>query len=136
DTLAARAPEAGGVHLLTAHAAKGLEWDVVVVAGVQEGVWPDLRARGSLLGTEQLVELVARHTAPNAPESTAARLAEERRLFYVAVTRARRHVIVTAVRDDEDQPSRFLDELAPLDRDHRPHTRIPRGLDFASVIAE
>ncbi len=36
------------------HAAKGLEWDVVAVAGVQEGVWPDLRLRGSVLGSEAL----------------------------------------------------------------------------------
>jgi superfamily I DNA/RNA helicase len=40
------------VSILTAHASKGLEWDVVCVAGVQEGIWPDLRRRGSLLGSE------------------------------------------------------------------------------------
>jgi superfamily I DNA/RNA helicase len=45
--------------VLTAHAAKGLEWDVVAVAGVQEGVWPDLRLRGSVLGSERLVDVVA-----------------------------------------------------------------------------
>ena len=46
------------VQVLTAHASKGLEWDVVVVAGVQEGVWPDLRMRGSFLGSERLVDLL------------------------------------------------------------------------------
>src|SRR5215475_1644743 len=39
------------VQVLTAHAGKGLEWDLVVVAHVQEGVWPDLRRRGTLLGS-------------------------------------------------------------------------------------
>lgn len=59
DTLAEHAPDGEAVRILTAHRSKGLEWDVVVVAGVQEGVWPDLRLRGSLLGIEALVELAA-----------------------------------------------------------------------------
>src|SRR4029450_8546964 len=55
DTGAARATAGESVRLLTAHAAKGLEWDLVCVAGTQEGVWPDLRDRASLLGAEELV---------------------------------------------------------------------------------
>lgn len=143
DSLAPQAPDSEGVRVLTAHAAKGLEWEVVIVAGVQEGVWPDLRARGSLLGAQQLVDVV-RGTAASAAAETgaaqaqalAARLAEERRLFYVAATRARRLLVVTAVRADDEQPSRFLDELAPIESDERPLTRLPRGLDLASVVAQ
>ena len=45
DTLAERAAAGDAVRVLTAHRSKGLEWDVVVVAGVQEGSWPDLRMR-------------------------------------------------------------------------------------------
>src|SRR5215467_2157942 len=56
DTLAQRAPQGDAVRILTAHRAKGLEWDVVVVAGVQEGIWPDLRMRSSLLGMDELVD--------------------------------------------------------------------------------
>ena len=59
DTLAERAPRGDAVAVLTAHRAKGLEWDLVVVAGVQEGSWPDLRQRGSLLGMDELVDVVA-----------------------------------------------------------------------------
>jgi superfamily I DNA/RNA helicase/RecB family exonuclease len=119
DTLAERAPRGEAVSVLTAHRAKGLEWDLVVVAGVQEGTWPDLRQRGSLLGMDELVDVVAgRDAAPGADAAavaaTARLLAEERRLFYVAVTRARRALVVTAVgaADTEEQPSRFLAELA------------------------
>jgi len=59
DTLAERAQRGDVVAISTAHKAKGLEWDLVVVAGVQEGTWPDLRQRGSLLGMDELVDTVA-----------------------------------------------------------------------------
>jgi superfamily I DNA/RNA helicase/RecB family exonuclease len=127
DTLAASADRGEAVRLLTAHAAKGLEWDLVVVAGVQEGVWPDLRLRGSLLGSERLVDVLAGRADGTGVRAslvgqTSALLDEERRLFHVAVSRARRRLLVTAVAsaavggdDHEEQPSRFLHELAAGD---------------------
>ncbi|MEY9945788.1 ATP-dependent helicase [Kitasatospora sp. GAS1066B] len=109
DTLTVRTARSEAVRLMTAHRAKGLEWRLVVVAGVQEGLWPDLRRRGSLLeadriGRDGLAE----------PLTPGALLAEERRLFYVAATRAKERLIVTAVKapaEDGDEPSRFLREL-------------------------
>src|SRR6185312_5928093 len=53
DTLAERATRGAAVRLLTAHRSKGLEWELVVVSGVQDGVWPDLRRRSSLLEAER-----------------------------------------------------------------------------------
>ncbi|HET9650315.1 MAG TPA: ATP-dependent DNA helicase [Microlunatus sp.] len=109
DTLRESPVRGTGVRLLTAHRSKGLEWELVVVAGVQEGVWPDVRRRGSLLEADRLSPRGVVDPAP-----TATRIAEERRLFYVACTRARSRLVVTAVDGTEgegDQPSRFLDEL-------------------------
>ncbi|MFJ2129333.1 ATP-dependent helicase [Streptomyces sp. NPDC087845] len=132
DTLSRRAVRPDAVRLMTAHRSKGLEWRLVVVAGVQEGLWPDLRRRGSLLeadriGRDGLAE----------PLTPGALLAEERRLFYVAATRARERLVVTAVKaaaDDGDQPSRFLAELGAEPRDVTGRPRRP--LAVAALVAE
>ena len=132
DTLTRRAVRPEAVRLMTAHRSKGLEWNLVVVAGVQEGLWPDLRRRGSLLeadriGRDGLAE----------PLTPGALLAEERRLFYVAATRARERLVVTAVKapaDDGDQPSRFLTELGVEPRDVTGRPRRP--LSVAALVAE
>ncbi|WP_191269026.1 ATP-dependent helicase [Nocardiopsis terrae] len=113
DSLAERAPDGEAVRILTAHRSKGLEWGLVVVAGAQEGEWPDLRLRGSLLGVEELVDARS-HAADSFGAALASKLLhEERRLFYVALTRARRTLHVTCVggEDTDERPSRFINEM-------------------------
>ncbi|MHA7959359.1 ATP-dependent helicase [Streptomyces sp. L500] len=132
DTLTRRAVRPDAVRLMTAHRSKGLEWRLVVVAGVQEGLWPDLRRRGSLLEADR----IGRDGIAE-PLGAGALLAEERRLFYVAATRARDRLVVTAVKaaaEDGDQPSRFLTELGtePVDVTQRPR----RPLAVAALVAE
>src|SRR5271157_3825071 len=148
DTLAERAVREDCVRILTAHRSKGLEWDVVVVAGVQEETWPDLRLRGSLLGVDELSEAAGPDqwqgglgADVDAAMLAAKLLAEERRLFYVAVTRSRRRLVVTAAggEDTDQRPSRFLTELAgddiPVERvadTHGGH----RWLSMPALVAD
>ena len=54
DTLAEQGVRGAAVRLLTAHRSKGLEWDLVVVAHVQQEGWPDLRRRATLLGADRI----------------------------------------------------------------------------------
>lgn len=132
DTLADRGVRGGAVRLMTAHRSKGLEWDVVVLAQVQEEVWPDLRRRTTLLRSD---ELSGDGRIP--PTTVGELLAEERRLFYVGVTRARRRLLVTAVasqREDGERPSRFVSQLGV------PVThitgRLARPMSLTGVVSE
>ncbi|MFD3705712.1 ATP-dependent helicase [Nocardia sp. NPDC058658] len=136
--------EGDAVTLLSAHAAAGREWEVVAVAAVQEGIWPNPRSRGTLLHTEDLVDLVG-GVDPSATLSRAAPiLAEERRLLLVACSRARRSLLVTAVEsaagDQDLVPSRFLAELVGDDDSGEPGA-LPvadpgRALVMHALVAE
>lgn len=140
DSLAPSAPAGDAVTLLTAHAAAGREWEVVAIPDVQEGLWPDLRQRGSLLGVERLVDVLSGVEESDRVSATAPLLTEERRLLLVAASRARSSVLVSAVRGEDDQPSRFLDELEGVvsdpDVEERPLLRRERGLTLPELVGE
>jgi DNA helicase-2/ATP-dependent DNA helicase PcrA len=87
----------GGVKLLTAHSAKGLEFDCVFVVGLEAGLFPHKK-----------------------PEESDASTEEERRLFYVAITRARKNLCLSFAKErviyggrDARSPSPFLSEIDP-----------------------
>jgi DNA helicase-2/ATP-dependent DNA helicase PcrA len=99
-------PEKGAVTLMTLHAAKGLEFEAVALAGMEEGLLPHSRSLGSDLELE-----------------------EERRLCFVGITRAKRHLVMTraAMRTvrgipERTVPSTFLRELPPEDVIFNDHT--------------
>ena len=102
------------VAVLSPHAALGRDWEMVVIAGVQEGLWPNTTERGGVLATGRLLDLV-----DGLGEDVSARaplLAEERRLLIAAMGRARRRLLITAVDSDAGDeaalPSAFVTEVA------------------------
>lgn len=145
--LPVKEPEPGAVQVLTVHASKGLEWDVVAVPGLVDGHFPSVDAptptrdwysdggwysgRGLELPYELRLDredLPAWYLTDAIDQATFAasigdfkrdcgehRVAEERRLFYVAVTRARSHVLLSASWFTDGvkprSPSLYLEEL-------------------------
>ena len=137
ESLAEHDVRSDSVRLLTAHRAKGLQWKYVIVAGAQEDGWPDLRTRQTLLQADRIG---AGHELM--PPTSRELLNEERRLFYVAITRAMERLVITAVdtstRDDGTFPSRFIEDVKLLlsdDRKKHIEGRPKRALSVDGVIA-
>lgn len=146
DRLVAAAPDDDAVALITPAAAAGRQWRVVAVCGVQEGVWPDLRLRGSLLGSEQLVDVMrGRDTRLGSAELLRAAQAavryDETRQFHVAITRSSERLLVTAVRSDDEQPSVYLDLVDPpvrhedLGEEPRQPVEVPDAMTLSGTVA-
>ena len=116
DTITTTAQRGEVVQVMTVHSAKGLEWELVALAGMQEGSWPNLKQRGSLLGSERLVEIF-RHGISNIEQldaiSAAGLMQDEKRLLNVALTRASKQLFVTAITGEDTQPSSYFEKLAP-----------------------
>ena len=137
DTLSSP-DRAGAVTLLTPANALGVEFDAVVVAGVQEGVWPNVRLRGGLLESWRLADAVAarregRHDAEpaGALDRRRAAMHDELRLFVRAISRARARLLITAVDDDTTGPSAlfsFLPEPSGDEDARSEHPLTLRGL--------
>lgn len=136
DLLGADLPEdsigpdrtAGRVRVLTPSATIGLECDVVVVLGLQDGVWPNTRVRGSLLDPDGLVR-AATGEERSPVDDRAAVIADELRLFARAVSRATTQVVIGTVANDDEAPSPFV-RLVPTPPDRAPtvHPLSLRGL--------
>ncbi len=139
DLITSRGVRPDVVEILTVHSAKGRQWRYVAVAGVQEGAWPNLKQRSSLLGAERLVERV-RHgddMAQAALNAIAAQslLEDEARLFHVATTRASESLVVTAISREDESPSIFFEEFSEELKLQDLLREAPRPLTAAALVA-
>ncbi|MGO1599683.1 MAG: PD-(D/E)XK nuclease family protein, partial [Brachybacterium sp.] len=122
DTLAPAAAARGRIAVLTPAQLAGEHRDTVVLARLQEGAWPDLRLRSTLFGAAELsLRAGARHGAELPLEADALRalqreqvIADELRLAVSALARARQRVLVTAIQDEQNEPSALFDACEDL----------------------
>ena len=143
DVITAKGVRPDFVEILTVHSAKGRQWDLVTIAGLQEGTWPNLKQRSSLLGAERLVE---RQRNPETPRdqldviAANGLLQDEKRLFHVALTRAQQSLYVTAVQREDEEPSQFFEEIEVMlsaANDEEPVlTDVPRPITVPALVAE
>ncbi len=144
DVITAKGVRPDFVEILTVHSAKGREWDLVAIAGLQEGAWPNLKQRSSLLGAERLVE---RQRNPDIARdqldviAASGLLQDEERLFHVALTRAKKSLFVSAVQRDDEEPSQFFETIEVMvnktDQELEPLiTEVPRPITAPALVAE
>lgn len=147
DTIAEAGAQHGAVEVLTPSTAAGRQFDTVIIAGLQEGAWPNLQPRGELLGSSDLVAL--HEVGPEAVTTDlrgkrAQTLQDEYRLFAAAASRASGHLTLIAVDAEDSVPSSLFDLANPperTDEDGVKHqrpvlTRVPRALEGRALAAE
>lgn len=103
DSLSPRATS-GSVLVCTPAATVGREFEVTVVAGLNEGVWPNTKARSALLRTHELALVHAGIDVATVDQRREV-IFDEVRLFLVAMSRARSRILVTAIRSEDETPS-------------------------------
>ncbi len=90
----------------------GLEFDTVVIAALQDGAWPNLRPRGSLLAPHELVRVALGIDSAGLDERKLV-LDDEMRMFALAASRARERLVLASVANDDEASSRFFSLLPP-----------------------
>lgn len=130
------------VAIMTAHRSKGQEFRFVVIAGVQENLWPTTSAAASILGEDQLESLLYGDGSLSQGITPQVLRNEDRRLFYLALSRAKDRVLVTAAGsltgESPEAPSRFVEEMAGLEFAHYEHVirRPEKALTISDTVAQ
>ena len=142
DTLAPRAQAEDAVEILTPASAAGRSWRLVFVAGLQDGVWPNTRLRGELLGSTLFSDCLELGVVSALLVSTRSRLRDirydELRSFSAAISRASERLVCTGASNEDEVPSPFLDYVVPPPEGQptRGYTDVPRTLGLRPLVAE
>lgn len=135
EPVASRGLRADAVQVMTVHQSKGQQWERVWITGLEEGIWPNLVVRGSVLHPDEITS-----EGIGAGANSVALLREERNLFYVAASRASDSVVFTCIdqgNDGGDQPSRFIADLLRVGVPDRVVTGFPRArTTWSGLVAE
>lgn len=120
------------VQILTTHAAKGLEFERVFIIDVVAGTFPSINRRQGLSIPQELI-------AEDVPEEGSAHIAEERRLMYVAITRAKTHLTLSWSADHggkrAKKPSPFIAEALGSEPEAHAETGVQGMLQFTKNFA-
>ena len=133
DSLALNNYSGDYVSLLTPSGLIGRSFDTVVLPGLIEGIWPNLKPRSSLLGAQALDALAAGEIQ-TVSELTKSELSGELRMFNKALGSARSKVLVTATDQEEEQISQFVTLVHGSIPE--PETVIPRSLTLRSLAGD
>lgn len=122
DSIARAGAATQTVTLTTPNSSIGREWEFVVIAGLQDGLWPNMRLRDTYTGTGKLAQIVTGRDAGTG-EPYARREAyedivdDELRQLHHAITRATSQLLFTCVDSQEARPSRFFDLMGFVPED-------------------
>ncbi|WP_026459542.1 UrvD/REP family ATP-dependent DNA helicase [Schaalia vaccimaxillae] len=152
DTISQVGVRPEGVHVLTPAQAVGRRWPVVCIAGLQDGVWPNLRLRSRMLRADLLADLDAgrfsvavdgkRELIDDPRSARRAVLDDELRMLALSLSRATQHIHLGAVRTQDAAPSAFFDILARYCDVERNEDdvivleEVPAPLDLSGQVAQ
>lgn len=139
DSLARTGSTSGRVKVLTPAAAAGLEWDTVIVTGLEEGLWPSTGLRGQLLRSDELATVAELGPQALRDSTVAQKLRavrdDELRQFVTALSRARTQLHLIGISGDDATPSSFLELVRSDHAEPLVITAVPRPRTLTTLTA-
>ena len=118
DFIKPRQVQRESVSMLSVHRSRAKEWEVVAIAGVNDGIWPNLSPRGSLLQGDQLLEFQNSNIRSKSELKESAKSAlqtDERRLFLAAIGKSKTHLLISGVNNEDERPSSYIRDDAQFE---------------------
>lgn len=139
DNLARRGSKPEAITVATPLAVIGQEWKLVIIAGLQDEVWPKIPSVGQLFDVETFVDLAAHRISDvslNIFERRRAKLSQDLRTFYLACSRSSGKLIISAVENQEFAPSVFCEFFKDFQRNEDDLAIDATPMDLRELVAE